>query len=363
MNLANILTSFFALSAFNAINDKRRLKAVVDSAQALVEGETLTLTGLGRHMKHTETKVKHCIKRVCRLLGNAHLQRERVGVYASMTRFLLRHTKYPLIIVDWSPVNHVDKQILRATLPIGGRAFTLYEQVHPESELGSLKAHKSFIRRLAAMIPDGVTPIVTTDAGFNVPWFKPIEQQGWYWLGRVRGNSQLYTNGQWHNVSDLFLQATCKAQHLGDAWLTNSHQHPCQLVRYQKKPQGRKDKNWSVGNSRDSTSRAHAQGQREPWLLVTNLPKDDWFAQSIVALYTQRMSIEEGFRDTKNERFGLALNFTGSQCPKRIEILLMIAMLTQVALLTIGNMAYSKGYYKTSRPTPFATARCYPIFT
>ena len=346
MNLSTILPSFFALSAFNAIKDKRRLKAVVDCAEALNAGETLSLTALGRNMKNTQTKVKHCIKRVCRLLGNPHLQRERVGVYAMITQFLLRHIKHPLIIVDWSPVNHVDKQILRATLPIGGRAFTLYEEVHDESDLGSLKAHKAFLRRLAAMIPEGVVPIVTTDAGFKVPWFKPVEQQGWYWLGRVRGNSQLHLNEQWCQVTDLFAQATFKPQHLGCALLTQSHRHPCQVVLYQKKPQGRKDKNWSGGESRDSTSRTHAKGQREPWLLVTNLPQEDWFAERIVALYTQRMSIEEGFRDTKNERFGLALNFSATQCNKRIEILLMIAMLTQVALLTVGKMAYSKGYYK-----------------
>ena len=76
------------------------------------------------------------------------------------------------------------------------------------------------------------------------------------------------------------------------------------------------------------------------------MPQKDWFAERIVALYTQRMTIEEGFRDTKNERFGLALNFTGSQCPKRVEILLMIGMLTQFALLMVGKMAYIKGYYK-----------------
>ena len=35
----------------------------------------------------------------------------------------------------------------------------------------------------------------------------------------------------------------------------------------------------------------------------------------------------QGFRDTKNERYGLALNFSGSECPKRIEILLMIGHL------------------------------------
>ena len=68
-------------------------------------------------------------------IGNPHLHRERTSVYAYITDFLLKNVKHPIIIVDWSPVNHVDKQILRATIPIGGRAFTLYEEVHPECKL------------------------------------------------------------------------------------------------------------------------------------------------------------------------------------------------------------------------------------
>ncbi len=56
------------MSSFNAINDKRRLRAVLDCSDALSTGENLTLTGLGRGIKSTKTKVKHSIKRVCQLL-------------------------------------------------------------------------------------------------------------------------------------------------------------------------------------------------------------------------------------------------------------------------------------------------------
>lgn len=346
MNAATILHTFFEKSSFDAIKDKRRLKAVLDCTQALCQKETLTLTGLGRAMLETETKVKHSIKRVCRLLSNPFLYRERRGVYGFISAALLKNLQYPIIIIDWSPVNHTDKQILRATIPIGGRAFTLYEEVHPESKLGTLPVHKAFIRRLAAFVPEGVRPIVTTDAGFKVPWFKPVEQQGWYWLGRARGNTKIYVDGQWLTTKQLFSQATTKAQHLGLGNLTRSNSIPCQVILYRKKYKGRQDRNLKGDRRQCGPSRDYAKGQREPWLLVTNLPKDEWFAERVVALYTQRMQIEEGFRDTKNERYGFALNYCGSRCTKRVEILLMIAMLTQFALILIGKAAYMKGYYK-----------------
>ena len=97
-------------------------------------------------------------------------------------------------------------------------------------------------------------------------------------------------------------------------------------------------------------------------MLVSNLPRETWFADRIVNLYTQRMSIEEGFRDTKNERYGLALNFSGSGCPKRIEILLMIGMLTQFALLIVGKAAYIKGYYKDFQANTIRTRRVLSYF-
>lgn len=362
MNISTMLHTLFEMSPSNPIKDKRRLKAVLACTDALCDREVLTLTGIGRGIKNTTTKVKHSIKRVCRLLGNPHLQQERIAVYGFIAHALLTKIQHPIIIVDWSPVVHVDKQLLRAVTPIGGRAFTLYEEVHPEKLLGSMSVHRKFIRRLSKLIPEGVTPIITTDAGFKVPWYKPVEEQGWFWLGRVRGNSKIKLSTQWLTVDQLFSQATVKPRHLGDGELTKVHQHSCQMVLYKKKSKGRQDKTYRGNISQDVSSRKHAKGEREPWLLVSNLPKEDWFAERIVALYTQRMQIEEGFRDTKNERYGLALNFSGSECCKRIEILLMIGMLTQLALLLIGKSAYIKGYYKDFQANSIRCRRVLSFF-
>ncbi|MDO9049733.1 MAG: hypothetical protein Q7U66_18615 [Methylobacter sp.] len=44
----------------------------------------------------------------------------------------------PLIIIDWSPLtDDQSQQLLRASLPVGGRTITLYEEVHPDKKLGS----------------------------------------------------------------------------------------------------------------------------------------------------------------------------------------------------------------------------------
>jgi Transposase DDE domain len=44
-------------------------------------------------------------------------------------------------------------------------------------------------------------------------------------------------------------------------------------------------------------------------------------AETVVSIYAQRMKIEQGFRDTKNERLGLGLTRSLSHGQRRLEAL------------------------------------------
>ena len=71
-------------------------------------------------------------------------------------------------------------------------------------------------------------------------------------------------------------------------------------------------------------------------MLVSNLTPRHHTAAKVVQLYSRRMEIEEGFRDIKSERFEFAFNLHGTRHARRIEILLLIAMLASFRLLTSG---------------------------
>ena len=62
-------------------------------------------------------------------------------------------------------------------------------------------------------------------------------------------------------------------------------------------------------------------------------------AQAIVAIYAQRMQIEQAFRDTKNARFGLGLSNSASRTPARLAVLALIASLAEFVLRLIGQCA------------------------
>ena len=342
MNASRILHTFLSKTDTPAIKDKRRRNAVLTCVDALHKKPTLSLTTLGREI-HTMAKQKHAIKRVCRLLGNAHLHRERPYVYQALCTHYLQGVTHPLIIIDWSPIGHADRQILRAALPVGGRSITLYEEVHPERRLASPQVHQRFLRQLHGLIPAHCIPIICTDAGFKTPWFKQVESLGWFWLGRMRGVGHMYYQQSWVSCDSLFSQATHQPAALGSVVLTKAHQHTCYGVLYRKRPKGRQAKTWSGEKKQDTNSKKYEQNAREPWLLVSNLPQKDWPASRIVGLYSTRMHIEEGFRDTKSTRYGLSLALCGSRDCARLEVLLMIAMLLHFVLMLVGRAAYLKG--------------------
>jgi hypothetical protein len=62
-------------------------------------------------------------------------------------------------------------------------------------------------------------------------------------------------------------------------------------------------------------------------------------ADAIVRLYSQRMRIEQSFRDTKNLRVGLGLEVARSRSKQRLEMLLLIAHLASFAQRLIGECA------------------------
>jgi hypothetical protein len=111
------------------------------------------------------------IKRADRPLGNGHLQQEAGSIYGALWRVLLARIAEPVILVDWSDLKADQAlHLLRAALPVGGRALTLYEEVHPQSKLNNQLIHIRFLRPLAEILPPGTEPIIIADAGFKVPF-------------------------------------------------------------------------------------------------------------------------------------------------------------------------------------------------
>jgi hypothetical protein len=324
-----------------------RVTAVVTVVEALVLGAKLTLTHLGRNLR-SAAFAKHSIKRVDRLLGNAHLQRERPLVYRAVAHALLAATPRPVLLVDWADCGPGHQWLLlRAAVPLGGRAVPIYEEIHPLRRYNSPRTHRRFLAHLHAVLPATCAPILVTDAGFRGPWFREVERYGWAWIGRVR-NQIKYRHERsdattWASTKTLYAGATPTPRYLGRGLLSRRQAYACELylVRRYRRGRGRPRK----AHGQSSAARRCRQLHKDPWLLATSLPHSTGAARHVTRLYALRMKIEEGIRDTKDARWGFALRYARSRRAERMEVLLLLAALGTVAcwLAGLGAEAHKWG--------------------
>jgi len=248
------------------------------------------------------------------------------------------HQTTPILLVDWSDLEPRKQHfLLRASVAIEGRSLTVLEEVHPLSRKEKPAVHKAFMHRLKAVLPERCQPIIVTDAGFRVPWFKLIESLGWDYVGRVRNRTFCKNKSapDWHAVKDLYAKATTTPKSLGAYHLCRRDSITGQFCIYKSKPKGRQDLTAKGDKARKSRlSRASANREKEPWLLATSLKRcSSCFAKKIVKIYQTRMQIEESFRDLKT---GLYFNESKTRTTPYLRVLLLIAMLAQAVLFLLG---------------------------
>lgn len=329
MNVKTMLADFLSFVTPKCMH-KARFLAVGAAVQSLMQHGRCTVTAIGRGYD-SDTCEKHGIKRADRLLKNEALQAEAPLIYGEMTR-LLRQAKQPLILVDWSNADTEKRHhILRASLALEGRSLTLHQVVVPMDEYTCPHVHKAFLHRLKQVLPADFKPVIITDAGFKVPWFKQIRKLGWHYIARVRGNQTLQMPGQeaFVTVAKVYKKARATPQLLGEVQLTKAQQYRTQAVLV--------GTGWKLRKSDK-----HKQ-YKEPWLLVSSLPDCFNYATKIAKCYGKRMQIEESFRDQKSQTYGLGSEAHRTYKRKRLEVLLLLAALANWLHYMIGLAAELAG--------------------
>ena len=330
-----------------------RLNALQECVLAAIDSQRLSVTGIGRSI-NSDAKEKHCIKRADRLLSNHHLWAEREGIYHTMATLMVGNIQRPVILVDWSDLDpHKRHFLIRAAVAVEGRSHTLYEEVHTIKTKEKPATHKSFMRKLKAMLPPNCRPIVVTDGGFKVPWFKLILELGWDYVGRIRGRTMLRENDacDWDYIKNLYPLANSKPRYMGCREITRSNPINSHLVLYKGKPKGRHRLNRAGERTYCKHSEVHSEREKEPWLLATSLPVTSSLAKRVVKVYSARMQIEEAFRDVKSYRYGAGLELNLTRDRQRLQILMLIGMLTALVLWLLGTVVIMSGeakYYQAN---------------
>jgi hypothetical protein len=219
------------------------------------------------------------------------------------------------LIIDSSQIGF-DKQWLVVALAYRHRALPLaWEWV------GSTKGHSPAAQQLRllayvrTLMPQGRCVLLVGDAEFSsMPVLQQLEAWGWQYVLRQRGQilvrPEVY--GTWQPLQTLI--TACATHRWLYHWqVTGQQSHLTNLLLY-----------W-------------AQGERQPWLLVTNLPawKPAWHA------YRRRMWIEQLFGDVKGH--GVHFDATHLRDPEKLSRLAFAVVLLYLGCITFASHALQCG--------------------
>jgi hypothetical protein len=314
---------------------KSRLKTFAWATESLINGQTLSLTGLGRGSQ-TDALIKHSIKRADRFLGNEQMVAEADEVFRAVVKQLKPLSGLLIILVDWSKLD-ADYQGLCAAVAHDGRAIPILHEVHPTSAAGTPSVEEAFLERLRRIVGQGTPAVVVTDSGYRGPWVEAATKAGFDYVARLSPGGQLRVgDGPWEPIEEIAAQAGAEIEDLEACEYGKLRRLASRVVRgreYTPAPP-RKRRMARKGNAAEKKRRRMA---RLPWMLATSLT--DASAEDILEIYGMRMQIEEVFRDNKSPRFGWSLRHARPGSATRWFNLLLVAMVAHYVLHVVGRLA------------------------
>ena len=298
----------------------KRVDALAGATLGVMTGASLAVSMIGQALAQARGLVtKHAVKQVDRLMSNAG-----IDVWDSFARWVPRQVGAQpniLVAMDWTDFDHDDQSTLVLSLVTGhGRAAPLIWLTVWKEEIATRRNdyEDACLRRLAETMPPDCRVTILADRGFgDQKLFAFLGELGFGYVIRFRGNIRVAAaDGEMRPAAE-WVGKGGRARKLRDARVT---------------AQGRQ-----VG----AVVCVHANGMKEPWCLAASDP--DATAAVLVNHYAKRWTIEPGFRDSKDLRFGMGLSSTRIGEPTRRDRLLLVSAFAMALLTLLGTVGESLG--------------------
>lgn len=217
------------------------------------------------------------------------------------------------LIIDATQVAHGHQMLMvalayrRRALPI---AWTWLRTPKGHSSVWKQAALLSYV---LSLMPQEAQVVVTGDSEFT-PLQALLDSWGWFYVLRQKG-SHLYRchpDAPWQPVNTLLTHAG-QSCWLTAIELTQQHRRPCNFLAY-----------WR-------------HGEKEPWLLATNLPSPHQACQH----YKARAWVEEMFGDLKSN--GADLQLSRLRHFRRLSRLTLVVALLYVWVVAFGASVIKRG--------------------
>jgi hypothetical protein len=298
----------------------KRVDSLANATLGVMTGASLGVALIGKSLAQARGLLpKHAVKQVDRLLSNRRL--EAWDVFATWVPEMVGARLDVVVAMDWTDYDADGQATLALKLVTRhGRATPLvWLSVHKDDLRDARNDYEdAALRRLAEVLPDGVTATILADRGFaDTKLFEFLTELGFGYVIRLKGNTRLSAADGTTRPAVEWIGQGGRARKLRDAAVTEA-----------RRPIG-------------AAVCVHARDMKEPWCLVTS--NRDATAPQIIKLYSKRWGVEPGFRDTKDLRFGLGLCAVRIADPQRRDRLLLLNAFAVVLLTLLGAAGESLG--------------------
>ena len=299
----------------------KRVASLAGATLGVMASASLAVATIGQGLAQARGLVtKHAVKQVDRLLSN-----RKIDVWDSFARWVLHlvgERKAIVVAMDWTDFDHDGQSTLALHLVTGhGRATPLLWVTVWKEELAERRNdfEDVCLARLKELVPADCAVTILADRGFgDHKLFAYLQSLGFSYVIRFRGNIHVTDAHGETRPAAQWVGKSGRARKLRGARVTASHEY-------------------EVG----AVVCVHAKAMKEPWCLAASDAEAS--TAMLVNYYAKRWTIEPGFRDIKDLRFGMGLGATRIGEPTRRDRLLLVNAFAMALLTMLGAAGESLG--------------------
>lgn len=310
----------FLTDLFDGNLHAKRVTSLGHATLGVMTSASLAVSLIGHSLAEARGLLsKHAIKQVDRLLSNRGIV--VWDIFALWIPEMVGERTEIVVAMDWTDFDADDQSTLVLSLVTNhGRATPLLWLTVLKDELKDTRNdfEDACLARLADVLPEGVSVTILADRGFgDCKLFAFLKELGFGYVIRFRANIHVTAADGEKRLAGDWVGIGGRARKLREARVT--------AAQYQ------------VG----AVVCVHAKDMKDAWCLAAS--DGDATARAITDQYARRWTIEPGFRDTKDLRFGMGLGKIRIADPMRRDRLLLINAFAIVLLTLLGAAGESLG--------------------
>jgi Transposase DDE domain len=300
----------------------KRVYSLANATLGVIGSASLAVNTIGHGLALARGRLtKHAVKQVDRLLSNRGIEVE--ALFMRWAAYVVGQRSAIVVAMDWTDFD-ADNQstIMLSLLSSHGRSTPLIWLSVDKTTLKNRRNAYEYriLVRLAEALPAGVKVLIVADRGFGDQKLYRVlsEELKFDFLIRFRGNIAVTSaEGETRPAAD-WVGVGGRARTLRNARVTAD--------------------NYPVG----TVVCVQAKDMKEPWCLAASSATAS--AKELMTTYGKRWSIESGFRDTKDLRFGMGMASIRVSTPERRDRLWLLSAFAIALLTLLGAAGEALGY-------------------